>query len=405
MTAGNATNETANLPVFPPARPSSCPFDPPAEFVEWRETEGLRRVVWKGIPVWAVSRYEDIKVALTDPRISADTMGKLLPAFPGGENAIPIFPRMDDPEHNRIRRMLTKDFTVKRIQSMRPQIQEMVDTILDQMISKGAPADLVQDFALPVPSSVISLLLGVPYEDHEFFQQHSEVMLNMEVPEEERTNATFTLFGYLYELIGRKESEPGEGLLSRVIQEHVLPGELSREALAANSVLLLEAGHETTASMIALSALYLLRNPDQLAGIRDADDPAATARAIEELLRYLTIVTSLVDRIAVEDVEIGGQLVRAGEGLILNLPAGNRDSAFVDDPNIFDIHRVNRGHVAFGFGTHQCIGQTLARAELEIAVPTLFRRIPNLQVVVPLQELKLRSDMGVFGVHSLPVSW
>lgn len=403
MTARTA-RDTENLPAFPPGRPASCPFDPPPEFAEWRQDEGLRRVVWKGIPVWAINRYEDIKTALTDPRVSADTMGKLLPSFPGMES-IPIFPRMDDPEHNRIRRMLTKDFTVKRVRSMKPQIQQLVDTFLDEMIAKGAPTDLVHDFALPVPSLVISLLLGVPYEDHEFFQEHSQVMLDMEASEEQHGQATMALFGYLYELIERKEREPGEGLLSRVVQEHVITGELSREALCANAVLLLEAGHETTANMIGLSTLYLLCNPEQLARVRDNDDPELTAKAVEELMRYLTIVTSLVDRIAAEDVEIGGQLIRAGEGMIINLPAGNRDSAFIDDPDTFDIDRSNRAHVAFGYGTHQCIGQILARAEVEIAVPTLLRRLPGLRLAVPLEELSYRNDMGVFGVHAMPVTW
>jgi cytochrome P450 len=170
-------------------------------------------------------------------------------------------------------------------------------------------------------------------------------------------------------------------------------------------VLLLEAGHETTANMIALSTLYLLHNPEALARLRATDDPKVIAKACEELLRYLTIVTSLVDRIAAEDVEIGGQLIRAGEGMILNLPAGNRDSAFLDDPDNFDIDRDNHGHIAFGYGTHQCIGQLLARAEMEIAIPTLLRRLPQLRLNVPLESLDLRHGMGVFGVHSMPVTW
>jgi cytochrome P450 len=405
MTA-STTNDTADLPAFPPVRPASCPLDPPAEFAEWRETKGLRRVVWNGIPVWAVNRYEDIKLALTDPRVSADTLGKLQQGFPdGGESTIPIFPRMDDPEHNRIRRMLTKDFTVKRVRSMRPEIQRMVDGFLDEMLTKGAPADLVRDFALPVPSLVVSLLLGVPYEDHRFFQHHSQIVLNMEAGDEAHAQASLALFGFLYELIGQKEQQPDDGLLSRVFHDHVVNGELSREALAANSVLLLQAGHETTANMISLSAFYLLQHPNWLARIRDTDDPGVIARAIEELLRYLTVVTSLVERIAAEDVEIGGQLVRAGEGLIINLPAGNRDSAFIDNPDTFNIERNNRAHMAFGYGTHQCIGQILARAELEIALPTLLRRIPGMRLAVSLDELNFRSDMGVFGVHALPVTW
>jgi cytochrome P450 len=402
VTTTSDTNDTTNLPAFPPVRPASCPFDPPAEFAEWREQDGLKRVEWNGNTVWAVSRYHDIKTALADPRVSADTSGKLIQEFPGG---FPVFPRMDDPEHNRIRRMLTKDFTVKRVQAMRPRIQEMVDIALTEMIDKGAPADLVHDFALPVPSLIISLLLGVPYEDHEFFQEHSNVMLDMQASREQHDAATTALFMYLMELIERKEKDPTEGLISRVLHEHVLAGDLERFHLAANCVLLLEAGHETTANMIALSTLYLLHNPEALARLRATDDPKVIAKACEELLRYLTIVTSLVDRIAAEDVEIGGQLIRAGEGMILNLPAGNRDSAFFDDPDTFDIDRDNHGHIAFGYGSHQCIGQILARAEMEIAIPTLLRRLPQLRLDVPLESVDLRHGMGVFGVHSMPVTW
>lgn len=405
MTATSDTNDT-DLPAFPPVRAAACPFDPPAEFAEWRAAEGLRRVVWNGVSVWAVNRYEDIKAALTDPRISADTLGKLQPGFPGeGESTIPIFPRMDDPEHNRIRRLLTKDFTVKRVQSMRPQIEKMVEGFLDEMIRKGPPADIVRDFALPVPSMVVSLLLGVPYEEHDFFQQQSQIAMSMEASAEEHANASIAMFGLLYDLITRQEDEQKDGLLSRVFHEHVTTGEISREALAANGVLLLQAGHETTANMISLSALYLLQNPDELARIRNTSDESVVKRAIEELLRYLTVVTSLVERIAVEDVEIGGQLVRAGEGLIINLPSGNRDSAVISDADRFDIERNNVGNIAFGYGTHQCIGQMIARAELEIALPALFRRIPELRLDVPLEELRYRGDMGVFGVHALPVKW
>jgi cytochrome P450 len=409
VTATSDTNDTtASLPEFPPARPASCPFDPHSDFAQWRESGGLRRVNWNGHTVWAVSRYEDIKAALSDPRISADTMGKLLQEFPSEEAAapsIPIFPRMDDPEHNRIRRVFTKDFTVRRIQSLRPVLQQIVDEALDAMIAKGAPTDLVSDFAFPVPTSAISVVLGVPHEDHEFFNKHSNVMIDAGATKEEKEAATLALFVYLSELIERMEKEPVEGLISRVLHEHVASGDLDRVQLAANCVLLLEAGHETTASMIGLSTLYLLQNPEAAATIRNTDDPKMIAGAIEELLRYLTIVTSQVERIAAEDVEIGGQLIRAGEGLIMNLPAANRDPGFFDDPDAFDVGRGNRAHLAFGYGTHQCVGQVLARAELDIAIPTLLRRLPSLRLDVPLESVKLRSGAGVFGVNSMPVAW
>ncbi|MGW0707877.1 cytochrome P450 [Streptomyces sp. NPDC002643] len=404
MSTVTDANETADLPFFPGERSASCPFDPPADYAKWREAEGLRRVVWGGHTVWVVSRIEDIKTAMTDPRISADIVGRLQ-GEERGEGAPPIFPRMDDPEHARLRRMLTKDFTVKKVQAMRPRIQQMVDDFLDRMIAAGPPADLVRDFALPVPSLVVSLLLGVPYEDHEIFQEHTAVMMSLHRPQAERTAATRALFGYLRELVARKEAEPGDDLISRLLREHVANGDIDRDTVAMNGHLLLNAGHETTANMIALGTLFLLRHPDDLARIRDTDDPAVVAGAVEELLRHLTIVHSLVARVAVEDVTIGGQLVKAGEGLVMNLPAGNRDPEFIPDPDEFDIGRDVRGHVAFGHGTHQCIGQVLARAELEIALPTLLRRLPGLQLAVPFEELRFRGDMSIYGVHELPVTW
>jgi cytochrome P450 len=312
---------------------------------------------------------------------------------------------MDDPEHARLRRMLTKDFTVKRVEAMRPQIQGMVDGFLEEMIAKGQPADLVRDYALPVPSLVISLLLGVPYADHEFFQQQTSVMMSLTASQEKKRVANRALFGYLLDLVGRKEREPGEDLISRLVREHVATGELSREAAAMNGYILLNAGHETSANMIALGTLALLQHPEEAARIRDTDDPVLVASAVEELLRHLTIVHSLVARVAAEDVTIGGQLVRAGEGLLMNLPAGNRDAAFLADADAFDIDRNVRGHLAFGYGVHQCLGQTLARAELQIALPALLRRLPGLRLAVPLEELRFRHDMSIYGVHELPVAW
>ncbi|MGW0573560.1 cytochrome P450 [Streptomyces tauricus] len=404
MSTATDTDEASGLPVFPSERSARCPFDPPADYAKWRQGDGLRRAVWNGHTVWVVSRFEDIKAALSDPRISADVVGRLQ-GEERGAGAPPIFPRLDDPEHARLRRMLTKDLTVKRVQGMRPRIQEMVDDFIDQMIAKGQPADIVRDFALPVPSLVISLLLGVPYAEHKFFQQHTSVMMSLHRPQAERTAASQALFGYLRELVARKEREPGDDLISRLLREHVATGDIDRDTVAMNGHILLNAGHETTANMIALGTAFLLQNPDDLARLRDADDPAVIAGAVEELLRHLTIVHSLVARIAVEDVTIGGQLIKVGEGMVMNLPAGNRDPALLNDPDVFDLGRNARGHVAFGHGTHQCIGQTLARAELEIALPTLLRRLPGLELAVPFEELRFRSDMSIYGVHNLPVTW
>jgi cytochrome P450 len=252
---------------------------------------------------------------------------------------------------------------------------------------------------------VISLLLGVPYSDHRFFQDITGVLMSRTATEQETRQAGGQIFGYLYELVARKESEPDDALISRLIREYLPTGELTRETIAMNSFILLNAGHETTANMIALSTAALLENPDKAAVLRDTDDPTVIANAVEELLRYLTIVHSLVARVAKENVEIGGQLVKAGEGLVMNLPAGNWDPAFTDQPDVLDLDRPARGHVAFGYGVHQCLGQTLARAELQIALPTLLRRLPTLRLATPIEGIRFRNDMSIYGVHALPVTW
>lgn len=401
MKTSTSADGTTGLPAFPGDRDARCPFDPAPEYREWRETDGLRLVNWNGHPAWAVSRYEDVKAAMTDPRISA-----AVEAQQGSQGpAAKVFPRLDDPEHARLRRMLTKDFTVRRVQAMRPRIEESANDFIDTMVASGSPADLVEAYALPVPSLVISLLLGVPYSDHAFFQDITSVLMSRTATAEEKQKANGTIFGYLLDLVGKKEREPDDALISRVIREYVGTGELNRETLAMNSFILLNAGHETSANMIALGTLTLLQNPDTLARIRDTDDPKVVSGAVEELLRHLSIVHSLVARVAKEDIEIGGQLVRAGEVLVMNLPAANRDPAFVDDPDRLDIGRDTRGHMAFGYGVHQCLGQVLARAELEIALPALLRRLPGLRLAVPLEEIRFRNDMSIYGVHALPVAW
>jgi cytochrome P450 len=405
MTTTPVSGETTELPLIPVPRDVRCPLAPPAEFGEWRDSEGLQLASWRGQPTWVVSRYQDIRAALIDPRLSAETIPDSLKATSPDDIMPVIFPRIDDPEHNRLRRMMTRDFTVRRADTMRPQIQELVDGFLAEMIDSGPPADLVREFALPVPSLVISLLLGVPYEDHEFFQQHSTIGLDSRSTDEQKLAAIGALFGYIYELVGRKEREPGDDLISRLVTAYVATGELSRETAAMNAVILLQAGHETTASMIALGTLALLQHPDELARLRQTDDPAVVANIVEELMRYLTIVHSQVDRVAVDDLVLGGQKIRAGDAVLMNLPAGNWDTAFVDNPDTLDGDRNPRGHLGFGYGVHQCIGQNLARAELQIALATLVRRLPGVHLAVPPAELTFQDQQEIFGIEKLPVTW
>jgi cytochrome P450 len=394
----------ADLPVIPVARHARCPLHPPAEFVEWRKQPGLQRAIYHGEPAWVVSRYQDIRAALIDPRLSADTIPASLKP-PSADSTVPVmFARIDDPEHNRLRRMMTRDFTFRRCEAMRPQIQELVNHHIDQMIGSGPPADLVDDFALPVPSLVIALLLGVPSEDLDLFQHNSTVGLQTTTTNEQKAQAFAEMYVYIQELVNRREHDPGDDLISRLVTDYVVTGQLTHETAAMDGVVMMLAGHETSANMISLGTVALLEHPEVFRRLGDTDDPALVANIVEELMRYLSIVHSQVDRVATEDFELGGQLIHAGDMVLMNIPAGNWDAEFVDNPESFDADRNTRGHLGFGYGVHQCIGQNLARVEMQVAFATLARRLPGLRLAVPPGELKFK-DADIYGMKELPVSW
>jgi cytochrome P450 len=293
-------------------------------------------------------------------------------------------------------------FTVKRVAAMRPRVQEIVDDQLGKMLAGPKPADLVEEFALPVPSLVICELLGVPYADHDFFQANSKTILHQEATPEERSAAVVALAGYLNTLIGERLADPSEDMLSG-LTDRIRSGEVTREEATQIGVLMLLAGHETTANMIALGTIALLEHPDQLAMLRA--DPELATSAVEELLRYLTIAHGGRRRAALADITIAGETIRAGEGMILVNESGNRDPAVFADPDRLDIRRDARSHLAFGFGVHQCVGQPLARLELQVVYETLFRRAPNLALATEVDRIPFKHDGFVYGVYELPVTW
>lgn len=403
MSTSSDMNPDTDLPVIPVPRAAHCPLHPPAEFADWRREPGLRRAVYHGQPAWVVSRYHDIRAALVDPRLSADTIPEYL-RQKNTDNTPVMFARVDDPEHHRLRRMLTGDFTFRRCEAMRPQIQELVDQHLDEMIRTGAPADLVREFALPVPSLVIALLLGVPSEDLASFQQYTAVGLDTRASDDEKAQAGAAMFGYLLELVAHKEQDPADDLISRLVTDYVVTGQLNRETAAFSGMTLLVAGHETSANMISLGTVALLERPEIFKLLGDTDDPAVVANIVEELMRYLSIVHSQVDRVATEDFELGGQLIHAGDMVLMNLPAGNWDAEFTDNPEFFDVERNTRGHLGFGYGVHQCVGANLARVEMRTAFTTLARRLPGLRLAVSPEELKFK-QADIYGMKELPVSW
>jgi cytochrome P450 len=399
----------AAAPAFPMRR---CPFAPPPEYAEIRENEGLSRVTMPdGSLAWIATRYDDVRAILGDSRFST------VPSTPGYPFIAPAraallkneFPptiiRMDSPEHTKYRRMLSKEFMVHHIEAMRPELQQTVDTLLDEFIAKGSPADLFEDFALTVPTTVISRMLGVPYEDRDFFQERSKAKLDLTADPEVPIRAGAEMREYLDRLITEKMVHPGNrsDLISRLVMSQVVPGHMTREEALATIELLLMGGHETTANMIALGTLSLLTNPDQ----KDAlvADPSLVRNTVEEMLRFHTIVHYNGPRVALEDVEVAGTLIKKGEGVLALVTAANRDPKAFAEPDKFDIRRPALHHVAFSYGVHQCLGQPLARAELQIVFSTLFQRLPTLRLAVPVEEIKFRYDAFVYGVDTLPVEW
>ncbi|MDJ0382005.1 cytochrome P450 [Streptomyces sp. G-G2] len=358
-----------------------------------------------GARVWLVSDYDEVRMVLTDPRFSADDQvpgyPRMLPAPP--QPGAMSFLRMDAPQHGAVRRVLTPSFTMRRIEKMRPVIEEATRRLIGDMRDAGPPADLIDRFALPLPSLVICQLLGVPYEDHGVFQEHSRAMLSIDSTAEQATAAITALGDYLRTLALTRRTDPGEDLLSTAVQQQEAAG-MTDEEVVAMARLLLIAGHETTANMLGLCVLTLFEHPEQLRALRE--DRQLVKPAVEELLRYHSIVRTAVGRVAVDDVRLSdGRTIRAGEGVVLGLKRANWDNRFRTTPGDVDIHREVRGHLAFGYGMHQCIGQTLARLELHIALNELLDAFPGLRAACPLEDIRVRDNAVIRGLHSLPVAW
>jgi cytochrome P450 len=408
--AATRAGAPVDIPDFPMARAAGCPFDPPPELGRLQTQAPITRVrLWDGSTPWLLTGYAEQRALLADPRISADTTLSGYPFVSAGfrerRKQARTFINMDDPEHARLRRMVTAPFAIKRVEALRPAIQRIVDTLIDEMLTGPKPVDLVQAFALPVPSLVISEMLGVPYTDHDFFQHNTKILINRDESPEATLEAQVKLIDYLDRQVAEKLANPADDLLSKLAVEQVKPGELTPHDVAAMGMLLLIGGHETTANMIALGTLALLEHRDQLAALRDTDNPKLITGAVEELLRYLHITHGGRRRVAVEDIEIGDQVIRAGDGVIFANDVANRDEELFADPDRLDVHRDARRHVAFGFGVHQCLGQPLARVELQVVYGTLYRRIPNLRLAVNLDQVPFKHDALVYGVYELPVTW
>jgi len=410
-TLAAATDTEQDIPDYPMERVSSCPFAPPPGVLALNDTKPVSRVrIWDGSTPWLITGYAEARALFSDSRVSVDDRR---PGFPhwneGMLSTVHKRPRSvftsDAEEHTRFRRMLSKPFTFKRVEGLRPVIQQITDEHIDAMLAGPQPGDIVAALALPVPSLVISQLLGVPYEDAEMFQHHANIGLARYATGEDTVKGAVNLNKYLAQLVEAKMENPAEDAVSD-LAERVKAGELSVKEAAQLGTGLLIAGHETTANMIGLGVLALLQYPDQAAVLRDTEDPKVVANAVEELLRYLSIIQNGQRRVAAEDIEIAGEVIRAGEGIIIDLAPANWDAKAFVEPERLYLHRSGAGqHVAFGYGRHQCVGQQLARAELQIVFHTLLRRVPTLELAVPIEDVPFKHDRLAYGVYELPVTW
>ena len=400
------------IPQMPLDRDPGRPFDPSPALYRMREAGPLALVMPNSPePAWLVTRYDDQRALLSDPRLSSD---QRLPGFPvavegikqsqGGGTTRTIF-GMDNPRHDVLRRMFARDFIVRKVNQLRPLIQQHVDDLIDAMLAGPKPANFVTSFALALPTLVISDIFGVPYTDQEMFQAVTEKIVDPSLTRAEIAAGVGELAKYVGGLLDAKLREPQDDMVSR-LAAYVAAGEMTREEAIGGGMVLIPAGHETTANMIAMSTILLLENPGQLDEIRPGDNPELTANAVEELLRYAHVPHYGRRRVALEDIAIAGRVIHRGDGVILAGNIADREPGiFAGDPDTFDIHRDARHHLAFGYGIHQCLGQPLARAELQIVLATLFRRIPTLRIAVPVDQISFHPSLFIYGVDDLPVTW
>ncbi|GLW06463.1 cytochrome P450 [Microtetraspora sp. NBRC 13810] len=397
-------SETQTVPLYMRRQE----FDPVPELSELREEEGVRRIITPlGVEAWLVTRHSDVRTVLSDPERFSNARS-FPPRDPGSpppsEQEIAAMRAgnllsADPPDHTRLRRLLTPEFTVRRMRRLEPRIVEIVDQHLDAMGRAGSPADLVSSFALPIPSLVICELLGVPYEDRGEFQERTSRVLDVSLPMKERQALQAQSRAYMIDLVAKIKADPGEELLGMLVREH--GDDLTDAELAGIGGLLLVAGHETTSNMLSLGTLALLRHPEQLKLLRE--EPDRITGAVEELLRWLSIVHSGMVRTTTTEVELAGHTIGPGELVVAGLATANRDPKLVPDPDALDIGRDAAGHVAFGHGLHHCLGAPLARMEMRIAFPALLRRFPGLRPAAP--EPQFRAFHFVYGLASFPVAW
>ncbi|WP_067974381.1 cytochrome P450 [Nocardiopsis trehalosi] len=400
---------TANpaLPSFP--FPADHPLGVAADLRRIRDHGAPVRVRLPfGRPAWLVTRYDDVRRVLTAPEFGRDAhragvapheIPGVTPRDPAADSLLSL----DPPDHSRLRRLVSRVFTPRRVEDLRPRAQALADRLVDRLLADGPPADLVEHFALPLPVGVVCDLLGVPAADRELFRGHTETLLSTDPGDPEAAaRARTALDDYLAGLVARRAHTPTDDLIGALVRLRDSGDRLSDPELVSLVRTLLIAGHETTANLIPDFLVLLLAGDGYCELVAD---PERVPSAVEELLRLTPLITmGSFPRFALKDVEIGGVRVRAGEAVIVELSAANRDPGAFAFPETLDLLREENPHLAFGFGVHRCVGAALARVELQVALRTLVRRLPRLALAKHPDDLVWR-DSVVRGPRELPVTW
>lgn len=398
-----ASTEVRSFPFGEPVRLDMDPL-----FAKLRREEPVSRIrLPYGGDGWLVTRYDDVRQVLTDPRFSrAVTVGREDIPRARPEPATPnSLLSMDPPDHTRLRRLVSKAFTPRRVARLRPRAQQIVDERLAEIERTGPPADLVQSLALPLPVTLICEMLGVPPQDQHRFRDYSDTVLSTTAHTREQIAAgRAALEEYLAELVAQRREHPEDDLLGALVAARDNEDRLNEEELVNLGIGLLIAGHETTANQIANFVYLLLTEREHWELLRSK--PELLPGAVEELLRYVQLGSGgAFARVAMEDVELSGVTVSAGESVFVNTQSANRDEAVFEAAEELDLARKGNPHMAFGHGTHHCLGAQLARLELQVALGSLLQRFPDLRLAVPVEEVPWKTGLLVRGPQELAVRW